>query len=94
MKCIACNSDGKMHDTIGGKQFGPACAGHVGFVWGLWFECGDEYLKRIDRWLLRRELANTSGQGFTEAAPKGLGEKACEVAIFEAGLMADAEELS
>jgi len=94
MKCLACNAPGRMHKTLGAFEFGPACTAHAGLAWGLWFETDDKYLNAVDRWLLRRERAIADGVQFTELPPKGPGEKAVEIAIFEADLTADAEELS
>lgn len=94
MKCLACGALGKMHKTQGAGEFGPACEAHTGLAWSLWFECSDKYLKAVDLWMVRREMAKTSGVEFTESPPKGPGEKELEIVIFEAGLMADAEELS
>lgn len=94
MKCLACNSDGQIHLTQGAGEFGPACAAHMALAWSLWFQDGDKYLRQVDLWMLRRERAKASGVEFTESPPKGPGEKELEIAIFENGLMADAEELS
>lgn len=92
MKCLACEAGGKIHGTEAG-QFGPACQKHIGLIWGLWVEV-EPYLRAVDLWRLRRERAESLGQNFTEESPKGPGEKALELVIFERGLTADARELA
>jgi len=78
VKCVACGQIGTLHKTQGGQEFGPACQKHAGLAWSLMIG-GSKYEIEVERWLMRRELAEASGLKFAETMPKSPAEKELEM---------------
>ena len=38
MKCALCDNDGRMHLTVGGDEYGPACDGHCIDMWNTYLD--------------------------------------------------------
>ena len=38
MRCALCDNDGRMHLTVGGDEYGPACDGHCIDMWEAYLD--------------------------------------------------------